>query len=71
MFENRQEQVQEMLASSAEFRAIYDRHQMLDKKVTAVEEGVEPMDETTLVQLKKKKLLAKDQLARILVSETD
>lgn len=71
MFEHRQEQVQEMLASSAEFRAIYNRHQKLDKKVTAVEEGNEPMDETTLVQLKKKKLMAKDQLARILVNETD
>jgi uncharacterized protein YdcH (DUF465 family) len=66
MFEHRQNKVQEMLQSSDEFRAIYDRHQRLDEQVTAAEEGQEPMDEITLTQLKKKKLLAKDQLARIL-----
>ncbi len=71
MFEHRQDQVQEMLENSDEFRAIYNRHQMLDKQVTAAEEGDEPMDDVTLVQLKKKKLLAKDQLARILGSGSD
>lgn len=71
MFEHRQDQVQEMLKSSDEFRAIYNRHQMLDRQVTAAEEGQEPMDDVTLVQLKKKKLLAKDQLARILGSGSD
>jgi len=71
MFEHRQDQVQEMLDSSAEFRAIYNRHQTLDKQVTAAEQGDEPMDDVTLVQLKKKKLLAKDQLAQILGSGSD
>jgi len=71
MFEHRQDQVQEMLQKSAEFRAIYNRHQRLDEQVVAAEEGDEPIDDITLTQLKKKKLLAKDQLARILGSGND
>ena len=68
MFEHRQDQVQEMLNNSDEFRAIYNRHQRPDQKGTAAEAGNEPIDDVTLAQLKKKKLLAKDQLARILGS---
>jgi uncharacterized protein YdcH (DUF465 family) len=66
MFEHRQEQMEQMLKSNDEFRAIYNRHQQLDKQVTAAEEGEEPMDDLTLSQLKKKKLQAKDQLARLM-----
>lgn len=66
MFEHRQEQMQHLLKSNDEFRAIYNRHQQLEKKVTAAEEGDEPMDDLTLSQLKKKKLQMKDQLARLM-----
>jgi len=66
MFEHRQDKMEALLKSSDEFRAIYNRHQALDRQVTAAEEGSEPMDDLTLAQLKKKKLQAKDQLARLL-----
>ena len=66
MFEHRQDQMQAMLKSSDEFRAIYNRHQELDKQVTAAEEGDHPMDDLALNQLKKKKLQMKDQLNRLL-----
>ncbi len=70
MFENRQSQMEQMLKSNAEFRALYNRHQELDKQVTAAEEGSHPMDDLALSQLKKKKLQAKDQLNRILATGT-
>jgi uncharacterized protein YdcH (DUF465 family) len=66
MFEHRQDQLNELLKSSDEFRAIYNRHQELDKQVTAAEDGSHPMDDLTLNQLKKKKLQAKDKLARLM-----
>ncbi len=68
MFEHRQSQMEQMLKSNAEFRAIYNRHQELDKQVTAAEEGDHPMDDLALSQLKKKKLQAKDQLNRLLAA---
>lgn len=68
MFEHRQDQMQELLKSNAEFRAVYNRHQALDKQVTAAEDGSHPMDDLTLAQLKKKKLQAKDKLARLMSS---
>ena len=66
MFEHRQDQMEDLLKSSDEFRAIYNRHQELDKRVTAAEEGSEPMDDLSLAQLKKKKLQAKDKLAKLM-----
>ncbi len=66
MFEHRQDKMHNLLKSNAEFRAIYNRHQELDKRVTAAEEGSQPMDDLTLNQLKKRKLQAKDQLARLM-----
>ena len=68
MFEHRQDQMEQMLKSNDEFRAIYNRHQELDKQVTAAEEGSHPMDDLALNQLKKKKLQMKDQLNRLLSS---
>lgn len=66
MFEHRQDQMEQMLKSSDEFRAIYNKHQELDKRVSAAEEGTQPMDDLSLNQLKKKKLQAKDKLDRLL-----
>ncbi len=66
MFEHRQDKMEKLLKNNDEFRAIYNRHQELDKRVTAAEEGVQPMDDLSLNQLKKKKLQAKDQLARLM-----
>ena len=66
MFEHRQQKMEEMLKDNEEFRRLYNRHQELDKRVTAAELGTAPMGDLALNQLKKEKLLAKDRLARIM-----
>ena len=66
MFEHRQETMQKLLRENADFRRLYNRHQELDKRVTAAEVGTAPMEDLALMKLKKEKLHAKDQLARMM-----
>lgn len=66
MFEHRQMTMETLLKENDEFRRIYNHHQELDKRVTAAELGTAPMEDLALNQLKKEKLYAKDQLARIM-----
>ena len=70
MFEHRQQIMEQMLKDNDEFRRIYNHHQELDKRVTAAELGTAPMGDMALSQLKKEKLHAKDQLARLMDSST-
>ena len=71
MFRNRQDEMDKLLAENAEARRIFNRHQELDKRVNAAEIGGKPMEDLALHQLKKEKLWAKDQLARMLDANTD
>ena len=66
MFEHEQETVQELLSDNDEFRRLFEKHQDLHKQVHEAEIGAAPMDDLSLVRLKKEKLLAKDRMARIL-----
>ena len=66
MFEHEQETVQELLSDNDEFRRLFEKHQDLHKQVRAAEIGAAPMDDLSLVRLKKEKLLAKDRMARIM-----
>jgi uncharacterized protein len=67
MFENQPETaVEALLQSDEEFRELFRRHQELDKKVLDAELGTLPLDDITLVKMKKEKLLAKDRLTRML-----
>ena len=68
MFEHRQDQMEKLMKENEEFLRIFNRHQELDKRVTAAEVGTAPMDDLSLVKLKKEKLWAKDQLARMMDS---
>jgi uncharacterized protein YdcH (DUF465 family) len=63
MFEHRQNELDELIKENEDFRRIYDRHQELDKRVTAAELGTAPMEDLALNQLKKEKLWVKDKLA--------
>ena len=63
MFEHRQDLMDELMKDNEDFRRIYNRHQQLDKRVTAAEMGTAPMDDMALNKLKKEKLWAKDKLA--------
>ncbi len=66
MFESQpQSEVEALLKSDTEFRQLYRRHQELDKQVLDAELGVLPIDDTTLVRMKKEKLHAKDRLTRM------
>ncbi|GAB4196761.1 MAG: hypothetical protein Tsb002_30340 [Wenzhouxiangellaceae bacterium] len=66
MFERKQTEMENLLKESDDFRRLYDQHQQLDQQVTEAENGDMPMEELELHQLKKRKLWAKDQLARMM-----
>ena len=66
MFEHRQEKMEKLMKENEEFLRVFNRHQELDKRVTAAEIGTAPMADLALTQLKKEKLWAKDHLARIM-----
>jgi len=68
MFEHRQHKMESLMKESEDFRRIYNRHQELDKRVTAAELGTAPMEDLALNTLKKEKLMAKDRLVTILES---
>jgi len=48
-----------------EFKALYERHQKLNKKCMDAELGVLPIDDVTLGRMKREKLLAKQRLLRM------
>ena len=68
MFEHRQNIMDELMKENEDFLRIYNRHQALDKRVTAAEMGTAPMEDLALNKLKKEKLWAKDQLATLMDS---
>jgi uncharacterized protein YdcH (DUF465 family) len=68
MFEHHQQEMKILMKENEDFLRIYNRHQELDKRVSAAETGTAPMEDLALNQLKKEKLWAKDQLARIMDS---
>jgi uncharacterized protein YdcH (DUF465 family) len=67
MFEHHQNLVEELIKDNVDFRRNYNRHQELDKRVSAAELGTAPMGDLALNTLKKEKLWIKDKLA-VLVS---
>ena len=66
MFEHHQPEMEQLLKDNEDFRRLYNHHQKLDKQVTAAELGTAPMDDLALNKLKKEKLHAKDQLAKMM-----
>ena len=66
MFEEQpQQEIDALMRSNPEFKQLYQRHRDLDKRVMDAELGVLPIDDTTLHQMKREKLAAKDRLVRI------
>jgi uncharacterized protein YdcH (DUF465 family) len=66
MFEGQpQTELDAILRANNEFRQLYYRHKELDKQVLDAELGVLPIDDTTLSQMKREKLAAKDRLTRM------
>src|SRR5690606_20812918 len=66
MFEGQpQLELDALMKANTEFRQLYHRHKELDKQVLDAELGVLPVDDTTLSQMKREKLAAKDRLTRM------
>ena len=65
MFEGQMKEVETLMQCDQEFRSLYMRHRELDKQVLDAELGVLPLDNVTLVRLKKEKLWAKDKLTHM------
>ena len=66
MFEGQpQVELEALMKANTEFRQLYHRHKELDKQVLDAELGVLPVDDTTLAQMKREKLAAKDRLTRM------
>jgi uncharacterized protein YdcH (DUF465 family) len=65
MFEQNQKEVEALMQSNAEFRSLYHRHKELDSKVRDAELGVLPVDDVTLLNMKKEKLHTKDRLTTL------
>lgn len=66
MFEGQtQAELDKLITGNQEFKQLYQRHKELDKKVLDAELGVLPIDDSTLAQMKREKLAAKDRLTRL------
>ena len=66
MFESQQrDDIEALMKADAEFRRLYQHHKELDSKVHDAEIGVLPIDDATLMGMKKEKLLAKERLQRM------
>jgi uncharacterized protein YdcH (DUF465 family) len=68
MFEYDQEIVRYLLTGNENFQELYKKHRELKAKVRDAEIGVLPVDDLTLGEMKKEKLLAKDKMAAIIES---
>ena len=66
MFESQpQSEIDSLIKSDRQFKALYQHHRKLDKKVTDAALGVLPIGRVALVRMKREKLLAKQRLQRM------
>ncbi|MEX2523652.1 MAG: DUF465 domain-containing protein [Gammaproteobacteria bacterium] len=66
MFEYDSEIVSNLLAENKDFRRLFDKHNELKKKVQNVNIGMDAVDDFSLENLKKEKLLLKDRMASMI-----
>jgi len=66
MFEGQpQSEIDALIKANPEFKQLYQQHKKLNKKCMDAGLGVLPIDDVTLAQMKREKLLAKQKLLRI------
>ena len=66
MFEGQpQAELEALIKGNPEFKSLYQRHKELDKRVLDAELGVLPIDDVTLMKMKREKLAAKDRLTSL------
>ena len=66
MFEYDQEIVDSLLAENSDFKRLYDKHVELKQRVKDANLGTDPIDDYSLENMKKEKLLLKDRMAHII-----
>ncbi|MCG3144912.1 MAG: hypothetical protein HONDAALG_02435 [Gammaproteobacteria bacterium] len=66
MFEFEQDIVNMLLTEDGNFRRLYDKHHALKERVSHANAGEEPLDDLSLENLKKQKLMLKDQMATMI-----
>ena len=66
MFEGQsQSEIDDLAKADPQFKQLYQRHKLLNKKCMDAELGVLPIDGVTLGQMKREKLVAKQKLTRL------
>ncbi|MEE8267186.1 MAG: DUF465 domain-containing protein [Acidiferrobacterales bacterium] len=66
MFEHDQKIVQQLLSENFDFKLLYVKHQKLNDKVDKAGSGVLPLDDVTLENMKKERLLLMDKMALLI-----
>lgn len=66
MFEYEHTIVANLLLEDMNFKRLYDKHIQLKQRVNGANEGMEDIDDFTLENLKKEKLMLKDKMAAII-----
>ena len=66
MFEHDHDIVESLLEENNDFKRLYEKHGQIKEKVNEANIGVAPMDDYFLENLKKEKLMLKDQMAAII-----
>lgn len=66
MFEYENEIVSALLHDDDDFKRLYDKHDLLKRRVDEANSGVDPVDDLSLENMKKEKLFLKDRMAAII-----
>jgi uncharacterized protein YdcH (DUF465 family) len=67
MLHEYKEEIHELKISNAHFANIFEKHNALDKQVEHAEMGDTPMTDVELENLKKQKLLLKDEAYKMIM----
>lgn len=65
-FPEYRDQIHQLKVGNLHFSRLFDEYHNLDKEVRRVETGVEPASDAYLEDLKKRRLLLKDQLLQMI-----
>lgn len=71
MFREHRDLIAQLRQSDRHFERLFDQHNALDHKIQNAESGVERCSDTELENMKKQKLLLKDQIYNILQSKSE
>ena len=65
-FPEYREKIHNLKTTNSHFKRLFDDYHILDKEVYRVENDIEPASDTTLEDLKKRRLALKDELFNML-----